>query len=251
MKELWNKLTDYFGTSIIHPQFLMLRYTKEAVEEAKRRARGKLIDVGCGRMPYRKILEPLVESYIGVDHPRVSRLYKGGRRPEVLADAVKLPFKKKTFDIALMLQVLEYLENPGAALREIGRVLKGRGILILSSPFLYPIHDLPYDRYRFTKTAIRSLLNTAGFRPLKIEAQGGFWEFWCLSLNVFLVKRVRDLLQTKNAFSLLLIILLLLVTPILVLGTNIVSLLFIKLGKVSPKYPNYFPLNYLVVARKG
>lgn len=61
MKNLWDKFTDIFGENIIHPQFLLKRHLGLAVVKAKRYAKGKLIDIGCGRMPYRKELESLVE----------------------------------------------------------------------------------------------------------------------------------------------------------------------------------------------
>lgn len=251
MKDIWNRFTDFAGLTIFHPQFIMLRLTHQAVIEAKRRAKGKLVDIGCGRMPYRKELEPLVDNYIGVDHPQVSKLYYSKQKPDVFADAKKLPFQNNTFDIALMLQVTEYLDNIEEAFKEAARVLKKGGLLILSSPFLYPIHDARYDKNRYTDIALRHFLKNVGFRVIKVEVQGGFLEFWFQSLNVFLLKRIQDTVySSKSVFSIIYLVPLVLITPIVVIGSNIFVLILSQVFPIFSHSPNYFPLNLLIVAKK-
>lgn len=250
MKKIWEKFTDQFGATFIHPQFIMLRLTHQAITEAKKVARGKLVDIGCGHMPYRRQLLPQVESYTGVDHPQVHKLYRSAVLPDVLADAHSLPFKDGSFDIALMLQVLEYLAQPQQALTEAYRILKIGGVLILSAPFMYPIHDAPYDRNRFTKVALADFLKQAHFSSIKIVPQGTFWDFWLLSLLVFLFKRLK-LLQTRKTFlSTVSLALLLLVSPVLVILINSLDLILNTVSKLFPPYPNEFPLNFLVIAKK-
>lgn len=248
MKNLWNKFTDSFGRTIIHPQFIMLSLTHQAIAEAKKYSKGKLVDIGCGRMPYRKELEPLVDSYTGIDHPKISKLYKGDKKPEILSDATSIPVKSQTFSIALMLQVLEYLEDPDVAIREARRILKKEGILVLSSPFLYPIHDAPYDRNRFTNTQIRTLLTSNGFKILKMRTQGGFLDFWIQSLLVYLFKNTQDLMKKTPALVLLaspLILVLLFITIFL----NSLVVAFRPIQNLFPTNKD-FPLDYLVVAKK-
>src|SRR5260221_2973003 len=187
MKNLWNKFTDKFGNTIFHPQFIILSYTRESVNEILKYSKKKdLIDIGCGRMPYRKQLETKTRSYIGVDHPKVSQLYSPETKPEILCDITKkIPVKNNIFDIAIMLEVLEYLENPKKTFSEIHRILKPGGILILTVPFLYPLHDLPYDRNRYTDIQIKSFLAGGKLKILKLKVQGNFVSFWFQSINVF------------------------------------------------------------------
>ena len=58
----------------------------------------------------------------------------------------------------LCLDTLEHVEYPHKAMDEIYRVLKPDGIAIISSVMNFPIHDYPYDFWRFTPEAFKSLL---------------------------------------------------------------------------------------------
>ncbi len=250
LKRGWINFTEMLGTSIIHPQATVIRFQKEAINEAKKYAKGKLIDIGCGRMPYRKELEPLVDSYTGVDHPKVSKLYKSDNKPEVLADARDLPFQNNTFDMALLFQVLEHVDAPEAVLKEAARVLKPNGILVISVPFFYPLHDMPYDFGRYTKTALKSFLNSANLRIIKLKPQGSFFEFWLQMLNTFLIKRVHDMILDHRLHSFIFLVPLVAVSVPIFLINNLLILILNLMWQLFPKYPNYFPLDYLVVARK-
>ncbi len=251
IKRIWVKFCDEFGASIIHPQYAIRQLQKEAIQEAKKYAKGRLIDIGCGFMPYRKELEPLVDFYTGVDHPQISKLYESSRKPEVFADAKKLPFKDNSFDIGLLLQVLEHVDYPEKVIREAARVLKPNGTLIISIPFLYPLHDMPYDWGRYTSTALKNFINASALDIIKIKSQGGFFEFWLLSLNTFLAKRIRDImLSNLNVPSVLLLIILIIFSPPIILINNLLVLIVNLIGSVLPRYPNYFPLDYLIIAKK-
>jgi SAM-dependent methyltransferase len=58
----------------------------------------------------------------------------------------------------LCLDTLEHVEYPRRALKEIHRILRPDGIAIISSVMNFPIHDYPYDYWRFTPEAFKSLL---------------------------------------------------------------------------------------------
>lgn len=243
IKKIWDIFTDRFGNTILHPQYVIKKYTYEGVKTAQKHARGKLIDIGCGRMPYRKKLEPYVSSYIGLDHPTVSQLYKNSKyKPDILADATKIPVKSKNFDTAVMFEVLVDLPDPKKALREVHRILKPSGYLILSSPFMYPIQDPDYDYARYTDVGIRKMLQETGFKSITIEAKGTFLEFFYLSLIVFLFKRTKELPTVFVAFMIIPLI------PLYVV-INSISFLIAPFLKKLPNMNNYFVLDYIVVAK--
>jgi len=58
----------------------------------------------------------------------------------------------------LCLETLEHVEYPRKALEEIHRILRPDGIAVISSVMCFPIHDYPYDYWRFTPEAFQSLL---------------------------------------------------------------------------------------------
>lgn len=250
-KKVWTHFTERFGTTIFHPQYTIVKFQKEAIDEAKKYAKGKLIDIGCGRMPYRKELEPLVDSYIGVDHPQVSKLYKSDVKPEVLADAKKLPFGNNCFDIALLIQVLEHVDAPDKVIKEAARVLKPDGVLIISVPFFYPLHDMPYDFGRYSPTALKNFIKESNLRLLKIKTQGSFIEFWLQMLNTYLIKRINDIILIELRFySIVLLIITVLFSLPIILFNNLLIVIINFVLRAFPTYPDYFPLDYLIVARK-
>ncbi len=79
-------------------------------------------------------------------------------RPDIVADAHALPFKRGSVDAALCFSVLEHLENPGSAVEEAYGILSDTGCLIGYVPFLYPYHGSPFDYSRFTSTGLEMLL---------------------------------------------------------------------------------------------
>lgn len=58
----------------------------------------------------------------------------------------------------LCFDTLEHVEHPHKALEEIHRILKPDGMAVISSVMNFPIHDYPYDYWRFTPEAFKSIL---------------------------------------------------------------------------------------------
>jgi SAM-dependent methyltransferase len=82
-------------------------------------------------------------------------------------DAHALPFADRVFDTVLCTEVLEHLTEPQRAIDEMYRVLKPGGALLLTTRFLFPIHDAPHDYFRFTKYGLRHLLRR--FDDVRVE----------------------------------------------------------------------------------
>lgn len=79
------------------------------------------------------------------------------REPEILADIQSMPFLDEEFEIILCTEVLEHVIDPKLAISEMKRVLKKGGILILSTRFVYPLHDTPGDYWRFSYFGMKKL----------------------------------------------------------------------------------------------
>jgi SAM-dependent methyltransferase len=82
-----------------------------------------------------------------------------------------LPFEDGRFGGVICEHVLEHLEEPAKAIEEISRVLKPKGLLILIVPFSWPLHDKPYDLWRFTEEGLRALLMKR-FEQIRFETIG-------------------------------------------------------------------------------
>jgi ubiquinone/menaquinone biosynthesis C-methylase UbiE len=86
-----------------------------------------------------------------------------------------LPVKDNSFDTVLCNQVLEHVPEPQHLFCEITRVLKTGGILILTAPHIWELHEVPHDYYRFTPYGLRYLAEKAGLKVVKVQALAGFW----------------------------------------------------------------------------
>jgi SAM-dependent methyltransferase len=72
-------------------------------------------------------------------------------------DAHTLPFGEASFGGVLCTEVLEHCANPHQVIAEFYRVLRPGGKLILTTRFLFPIHDAPHDYFRFTRYGLQAL----------------------------------------------------------------------------------------------
>ncbi len=100
----------------------------------------KLLDVGCGTGGFLRFLEnnynttPRRVIAYGFDFDREAVRYCGLRKlPRILqASALRIPFKDASFDLIVCLDVLQGIENDRGALKEIYRVCKPGGILLVN-----------------------------------------------------------------------------------------------------------------------
>jgi SAM-dependent methyltransferase len=139
---------------------------------ARKYVKGRLIDIGCGTKPYRKLLAPYVVEHIGVDHEETLH---DRSNVDLWGTAYNIPSDDEYFDSAICTAVLEHLEEPLDALRECLRVLKPGGYAIYSIPFIWHLHEEPRDFYRYSKYGINYIFQKAGFDPIEIKALSGFW----------------------------------------------------------------------------
>ncbi len=144
-----------------------------ALERAREHAHGELLDMGCGAKPFAGLFAGRVTRYWGSDLS-ASR-YLGDARPEAFARAEAQPFRDGSFDTVLGLSMLTYLPEPVRMIEEAHRVLRPGGTLILEFTQMVPLHDEPWDFFRFTRYGAEHLLRRAGFEPVAYIPIGGLW----------------------------------------------------------------------------
>jgi len=143
--------------------------------------RGRVVDLGCGSAPYRDIILDIAEEYIGVDWENSMH---DQSKVDVFADLSKrLPFEDDYADTVVSFEVLEHLPEPDFFLCECNRILKPTGLLFMTVPFMWHVHEEPHDYFRYTQYGLRYLLEKNGFSEIAIEEKTGFWLMWWLRFN--------------------------------------------------------------------
>jgi len=103
------------------------------------------------------------KKYVGAD-------MRKGAGVDVILNLHKIDLPSESVGTVLLLDTLEHVEFPKKAIEEIHRVLKSRGTIIMSSVMNFPIHDHPYDYWRFTPEAFKSLLSP--FETVIVDSAG-------------------------------------------------------------------------------
>ncbi len=140
-----------WGSGIVHPspfyiQGLKLKYTLEALKDVK----GKILDIGCGGGNIAKAIKkyrPDLDIYgIDISKKAIDEALKDPMRVSFsVGTCEKIPFKDNAFDALVMYDVLEHVEKPEIALREMKRVVKKNGKIHIFSP----LDGQPWTLYSF------------------------------------------------------------------------------------------------------
>ena len=184
MKGLLRRAADW-----VDLQWSVLEQSLRAVAP---RAHGRLLDVGCGNKPYEAWFRPFVSAYIGVEHGATFARTEAGSHagPDVIYGGPRLPFRDGAFDTVLSVQVLEHTPRPAALVAEMARVLAPDGVLILTAPFQFRLHEQPHDYFRYSPYVLGQLCDDAGLEVFETLAQGSLWTVVGHKLNSYLALRV-------------------------------------------------------------
>lgn len=222
----------------LHPQWLLGSH-KRLVEFIQIHASGIVLDVGCADRWLEQNLGPDCR-YIALDYPETGRyMYKA--RPDIFGDASQLPISDASVDVVTMLDVVEHLFCPQEAFEEVARVLKPGGVVLVSIPFLYPIHDAPHDFQRYTAHGLAREIKIAGLKLGSIEPSLGSSETAGLIGTLALGGTATEALR-KRRISLLLVPLIVVLIPMI----NVLAWVF---GRLLPTWPA-LTAGYIVVASK-
>jgi SAM-dependent methyltransferase len=138
--------------------------------------RGQTLDVGCGEKPFAAFASRAVTSWVGFDVPESASA-------DVHGYAEGLPFPDASFETVLCTEVLEHVEKPQQVLHEIARVLRSGGHLILTTPFYWPLHEEPYDFFRYTTHGLRHLLEDVGLEVVELRPLAVGFRLVALAIN--------------------------------------------------------------------
>lgn len=171
---------------------LQLVHVVHSLARLAPRARGRLLDVGCGDKPYEHLFTPYVREYVGVEHEATFAATSASSRDkaDLRYSGARLPFADASFDTVLSVQVLEHTPDPQALVAEMARVLRPDGLLILSAPFSFRLHEEPHDYFRYSPHGLGVLCDRAGLVVEEIAPHGNLWSLLGHKLNSYLALRV-------------------------------------------------------------
>lgn len=160
--------------------------------------KGRVLDTGGKHSPYKKFIRANKYEVLDImsDHD-----------PDYVTDVHDMKIiKNNTFDSILATELLEHCYNPQKVLDEFYRVLKKKGVVLLSVPFFFPFHPDPHDYYRYTEEGLFYLFRK--FKKVKVIRFGSraafFWEMmtWVLPfMKIFNKLLVRFNFNDKNGPS--------------------------------------------------
>ncbi len=208
-------------TSYRMASFIALFYT----EQLNKHCHGTLLDLGCGSVPMFEFYKNKVQDITCADWENCAHETS---HIDVYCDLnTKLPFDDNSFDTIIFSDVLEHLSNPKGTLSEIHRILKKNGTLIMNFPFMYGLHEEPFDYCRYTKYRIRTWLDELQFTIIVEEEYGGLVEL--------VEHSILRLLNTKKGGKYL---------------SSFIAALFKRLYKSKPNKNSKHPYMYGYVIQK-
>jgi SAM-dependent methyltransferase len=178
-----------FLSIFLNPFYFIRRALYINIKSMSGNLKGKLLDFGCGRKPYENLFTGC--EYIGIDVEESGHNHLRSK-VDVYFDGKHIPFENETFDALFCTEVLEHLFNPDESLAEMYRVLKNNATLLITVPFAWNEHEVPWDFARYTSFGIKHLLEKHGFHIIEMKKTGTFarviWQLWALYIFELLKK---------------------------------------------------------------
>lgn len=219
---------------VTSPLYFIRRGLYTSILRFAPRIEGDLLDFGCGSKPYQSLFNHAA-TYIGVDIEQSGHDHTTSR-VDVFYNGKDLPFEDNHFDATIAFEVFEHIFNIDEVIVEIKRVLKPGGKMLLSIPFAWDEHEVPYDFARYTSYGIQSILERNGFEVLEIEKTTTYVRTIGQMLTAYLAQHAAPKnWYLSKAFQLLFIF------PL--------NLLILILDGILPTSYDYF-CNSVVLARK-
>lgn len=145
-----------------------LNTTKDVIFHVLPYVKGRVLDLGAGTAKYKEILKKNSINYIACDTKKDENI-------DTICDITNLIFPEESFDTVVSTQVFEHIDNPFSAVREIKKVLKPGGNVIITAPFMVPFHPDPKDNFRFSKEGLEEIFRSSGFEIIDSGTYGGFF----------------------------------------------------------------------------
>jgi len=129
-------------------------------------AKGVILEVGAGGSYLKNRFIDSNESWVTTDYDIRADV-------DIRCDGQSLPFNENLFDTIICIDVIEHVTNPHQMIGELVRVLKPEGVLILSTPFFFYLHESPNDFTRFSKYGLINIFRSSKMKIIDLKSTGG------------------------------------------------------------------------------
>jgi ubiquinone/menaquinone biosynthesis C-methylase UbiE len=217
----------------LNPLFLLRQRLMKNIKANSSFMKGIMLDLGCGTKPYKSFFD--VDFYIGVDVKKSASEYSD-EQVDVIYNGKSLPFRDESFDSILCTEVIEHVFEIDKLLKELYRVLKKTSYMLITCPFVYEEHEIPYDFARYTSYGVIYLMEKYGLKVINQYKTTNYVEtiiqMWLIYLHQYVFPRNKYL---RFLFSLLFI-------PLL-------NSMAIILGSILPKNYLFYNNNIILVQK--
>ena len=169
---------------IANPFYLIRRDLYHGISLFAPALAGRVMDFGCGSKPYVRLFSHATE-YIGVDVESTGHNHRTSH-VDVYYKGNTLPFPNKHFDGVFSSEVFEHIFNLEEMLAEISRVIRPGGKLLITVPFLWSEHEVPYDFARYTSFGLNHLLRKHDFKIIEHRKTVGYFLSCVQTFTVYL-----------------------------------------------------------------
>eukprot|EP01136_Pigoraptor_vietnamica_P003979 Opistho-1_new@33884 len=229
-----------YNPPVSHPLYYIRKGLYNKISLYSRELNGRLMDFGCGSKPYQSLFTNVTE-YVGLDYAGEGHSHEQ-ESIDVYYDGKTIPFENESFDAVLSSEVFEHLFALQHLLPEIARVTKKGGKLLITCPFVWEEHEIPVDYARYTRFALKDMLEENGFEIEVIDKNGHFLS----ALHQLLVLYIHDFWLNRVWFFSRITVFRKLIRHIFV---PLLNILFRLVEPILPRSDKLY-LNTIVLARK-
>lgn len=213
---------------LVNPFYFARKGLYKHISNLAPKIKGSILDVGCGTKPYENLFDNF--NYIGLE------VNRNNKKADLYYDGKIFPCNDNSFDNVISNEVLEHVFEPELFLKEIHRVLKVDGKILLTVPFVWDEHEQPNDFGRYTSYGLKYILEKNGFEIIEFSKSVNDITAIFQLLNDYIYKKVIGKNYWLNQLKILIFM-----APFNILGYTLNSFL--------PKN-NDFYLDNIVLAKK-
>lgn len=229
-----------FNPSISSPLYFIRKALYLKIKQYAPMLKGRVLDFGCGSKPYKSLFEN-ASYYIGVDFNSEGHSHEN-EQIDFFYDGKTLPFQNEEFDNIFCSEVFEHVFNLPEILKELNRVVKPKGEILFTCPFVWEEHEMPIDYARYTRFALRDLLTKNGFEVVVEDKSGHFasaiHQMFVLYINYHWINKVA-FFSRFTIFK----------KAVRQVFVPLLNILFYAVEPILPK-SQYLYLNNVIIAKK-